>query len=278
MNNVVPNGANNELVYNLPSSVNFSGCEICLSQATLFYCWENISASTYNNNIFSYSWLNSAGTGYDVFQIIIPDGLYSIAQIYQFAMYTMINNNHYAVQENADGSESNVFYWDMAVNETLYAIQVNTFNVATSPPDGITYKFSAPVTQFNPLVSFPQNFNNIVGFAANYTTSISNAGSTLSFTSSVAPQVQPSPSLLLSVSSVNNQYNVDPSILYCISPTVDVGSQVTVAPFPMFSPLLGGMYNQIRVRLLNSSYKPIPLQDPNMVIILTIRKTGQTST
>jgi glycosyltransferase involved in cell wall biosynthesis len=54
-----------------------------------------------------------------VFQIIIPDGLYSIAQIYQFAMYTMINNNHYAVQENADGTSSNVFYWDMAVNETL---------------------------------------------------------------------------------------------------------------------------------------------------------------
>jgi hypothetical protein len=273
MNNVVQNGQNNELVYNLPSSVNFSGCEICLSQATLFYCWENISASTYNNNIFSYSWLNSAGTGYDVFQIIIPDGLYSIAQIYQFAMYTMINNNHYAVQENADGSESNVFYWDMAVNETLYAIQVNTFNVATSPPDGITYKFAAPVTQFNPLVSFPQNFNNIVGFSAGFTTSISNAGTTLSFTSSVAPQVQPSPSLLLSVSSVNNQYNVDPSILPC-----DVGSQITVSPYPMFSPLLGGMYNQIRVRLLNSSYKPIPLQDPNMVIILTIRKTGQTST
>lgn len=278
MNNVVPDGQNNTLIYNLPSSVNFTGCEICLSQATLFYCWENISQATYRNNTLSYSWLNSSGTGYDVFQIVIPDGLYSISQMYEYCQYTMLNNNHYATQENTDGTTSNVFYWDMVVNETLYAVQVNTFNIPITAPDGVTYQFTAPVTQFNPLVTFPQNFNNIVGFAANYTTTTSNAGTTLSFTSSVAPQVQPSPSLLLSVSSVNNVYNTDPSILYCISPTVDVGAQITVNPYPMFSPLLGGMYNQIRVRFLNSSYQAIPLADPNMVIILTIRKTGQTST
>jgi hypothetical protein len=136
MTNVVPNAANNELVYTFPSSVNFTGCEICLSQATLFYCWDNISSTTYQNNVFSYSWLNAAGTGYDAFQIVIPNGLYSIVQIYEYAQYTMINNNHYAVQLNDDGSTTNVFYWDMVVNDTLYAIQVNTFNVPTAAPDG----------------------------------------------------------------------------------------------------------------------------------------------
>jgi hypothetical protein len=142
----------------------------------------------------------------------------------------------------------------------------------------VTFQFTAPVTEFNPLVTFPTNFNAVVGFAANYTTAKSNAGTTLSFTSSVAPQVQPSPSLLLSVSAVNNQYNIDPSILYCISPTVSVGAQISLNPYPMFSPMLGGLYSQIRVRFLNSLYQAIPLADPNMVIILTIRKTGQTST
>jgi hypothetical protein len=278
MNNIVQNSYNNEMVYDLPVSANFTGCEVALTQATLFYCWDNISLSTYNNNTFSYSWLNTAGTGYDSFDIVIPDGIYSIQQIYEYAQYVMIENNHYATQTNSDGTTSNIFYWDMVVNETAYAIQINVFNVATTAPSGVSYQFTPPTVQFNPLVTFPSNFNNIVGYSANYTTTESNSGTTLSFTSSVAPQVQPSPSLLLSVTGVNNKYNTDPSILYCLSPTVSVGAQITVNPYPMFSPMLGGLYSQIRLRWLNASYKPIPLADPNQTIILTIRKIGQTST
>ena len=230
-NNVVQNGNNNQFVYNFPNSVNLSGCEICVQSITIFYSWFSISAATYNNAQFSYSWLNSAGTGYDKYAIAIPDGLYSIGQIYEYAQYVMINNGHYATQTNDDGSTSNIFYWDMTVNETLYAVQINTFNIPTTAPTGVTYQFTAPVEQFNPIVSIPSNFNKIVGFSAGFTTTSSNDGTTLSFTSSMSPEVQHSPSLLLSVSGVNNVYSQPPNILFCLSPTVSVGSQFYVQPY-----------------------------------------------
>lgn len=277
-NNVVPNGRNSEFIYNFPNSVNLAGCEICVQSVTIFYSWFNISAATYNNNQFSYSWLDASGTGYTAYPIVIPDGLYSIQQIYEYAQYTMIENGHYATQTNSDGTLSNVFYWDMVINETLYAVQVNTFSIPTTAPAGVTYQFTAPVQQFNPVLTFPANFCKIVGFTPSFTTTTSNAGTTLSFTSSIAPEVQPSPSLLLSVSGVNNIYSQPPNILFCLSPTVSVGAQFYIQPYPMYCPLLGGLYSQLRLAWLNTSFQSIPIQDSNCSIVLVIRKIGTQNT
>jgi hypothetical protein len=265
----VANANNNEYVFNLPTTVDFTGLEVCVQSIQINYCWDSINANIYNNANFSYQWYNNTTGDYDSFQVVLPDGLWSIADINGYLQYTMIQNNHYSV-DTATGN--NVYYINMEINSVLYAVQVNTYPILPTAPLGITYQFTAPTEQFNPMITFPANFCNIVGYAANFTTTQSNAGTILSFTSSSAPQVQPSPTLMLSCSCVYNKYMNPSSILFALTPNVDVGASFYIQPFPVYSPCIGGQFRQLRLTWMNSNYQAIPLQDPTCCIVLLIRQ------
>lgn len=266
----VINTANNEFVFNLPTTVDFTGLEICVQSIQIMYSWDSINASLYNNANFSYQWYNNTTGDYDTFQVILPDGLWSIADINGYLQFTMIQNNHYST-DSATGN--NIYYINLEINSVLYAVQVNTFPITTTPPAGVTYQFTAPSVTFNPTITFPANFCNIVGFAAGFTTSQSNAGTILSFTSSVAPQVQPSPTLMLSCNCVFNKYMSPSSILFALTPNVAVGASFYIQPFPVYSPCMSGQFRQIKLSWMNSNYQAIPLQDPTCCIVLLIRQT-----
>jgi hypothetical protein len=265
----VVNSNNNEFVYNFPSTTNLSNCEITVQSIQINYCWFNISASVYNNNTFSYQWYDNTTSTYSTYNVTLPDGLWSISDINGFLQYTMIANGQYSL-DTATGN--NVYYIQLELNSVLYAVQVNTYPVATVPPTGITYEFTAPSITFNPIVTFPSNFCKIVGFAAGFSTTESNAGTNLSFTSSVAPQVQPSPTLLLSCNACFNKFSQPPNILFALTPNVSVGASFYIQPFPVWTTVLGGQYSQIRLSWMNTSYQAIPLQDPTCCIVLLIRE------
>jgi len=114
---------NNTLIYSFPSSVDLTGCEIAVSNITMYYSWDNINATTLQNNIFYYNWVSGAvNTQYTV---VIPNGLYELSDINAFLQYTFIQNGHYLV----NSTSQNVYYAEMIINPTQYAVQVNTFAV-----------------------------------------------------------------------------------------------------------------------------------------------------
>jgi hypothetical protein len=260
---------NNTLIYNFPNSVDLTGCEIAVSNITMYYSWDNINGTTLQNNVFQYVW-DVAGIP-TTFQVVIPDGLYEIADINAYLQFVFIQNGHYLVNNTGQ----NVYYAEIIINPTQYSIQLNTFAVPTALPALWTNPAGLvlPVTTFNPSVIFPANFNQIVGYTAGFTSSLNvGGGNTLSYLSTVAPQVQPNSAVLISINGIDNKYANPSSIIYSVAPNVGLGELIVEKPAQFnFNRMLSGTYSQLRVQILGTNLAPITIRDPNMTIILVIR-------
>ena len=291
--NIVQDGQNNKLVYNFPNSINFKDKYIAVSSVTMYYSWFNI-ASNYQNNRFTYSWTSGGVT--TVYTVNIPNGLYDISDINFYLQYNFIRNGHYLV--NASGE--NVYYAEMVVNANRYAIQINTNLVPTALPVGWSNPAGMvfPLQTFNPVITIPANFSNIIGYTAGFATnnnvnnayvpptpSVSNnyvakdALGNLSYLSNLAPNVQPNSSIFLSISNINNPYSQPSSIIYSVTPTVSIGEQVIERPPNfMWNRMIDGTYNELRMTILGIDKSPIQLNDPNMTILLTIKDKDEIPT
>jgi len=267
--NIVSGTNNSTLIYNFPSSVDLTGCEIAISNLTMYYAWDNINATSLQNNVFTYQWTTGVTTV--TYTVTIPNGLYEIADINAYLQFTFIANGHYLV----DSTGNNVYYAELEVNPTQYAIQVNTFAVPTSLPSGFSNPavLVFPTVTFNPNLVFPAKFNEIIGFAVNFSTGLNaGVGTSLSFLSTIAPQVQPNPSLLIAISGIDNKYANPSSIIYSVAPNVGLGQLIVEKPPEFnFNRLLSGQYNQLRLQLLGTNFASIVIRDPNMTIILVIK-------
>lgn len=281
--NVVSNGLNSTLIYKFPNSVLFKGNSIAVSSISMYYSWFNISAAQ-GNNVFSYTWTVAAVT--TTYTIVIPDGLYEIDALNALLQFTFIQNGHYLI----DSSGDNVYYAEIAVNPARYAIQLNTFLVPIALP--ATYVAPVgfagfPAVAQNPVVTFPPLFNEIVGYAPGFASNanVGNAyvppvsqyvsklaNGTLSYISTVSPNVQPNSSLYVSCSGINNPYSQPSSIIYSMTPSVAVGGLITEKP-PNFvwNRLIDGTYNELRVTFLGTNLSPIKLNDNQITILLAIK-------
>lgn len=284
--NLLPNGDNNTFVYKFPNSVSFPNHEIAVQSINMYYAWSNINNTPLSNTTFTYTWV--VGTTSTTYQVIMPTGQYEISSINAYLQYKMIENGTYLI----NSSGQNVYYAEMIVNSTLYSVQVNTFPVPTASdfasnpiyagwttPTGTSGGgafVGFPTTTQNPVLTFPANFNQIIGFPANYATSANvGAGTIKSYTSSqfnLAPQVQPNSSIYFSLSNIQNKYSVPSSIIHSLSPAVAFGEQITALP-PQFAwnRLLSGTYNELRLSILGLDTQPLKLLDPNMTIVLMIQ-------
>lgn len=286
--NLVPDGQNNKMIYNFPGSVEFKDSYVALSQVSMYYSWFNIS-ERYNNNIIQYTWTVGATT--TTYTIDIPDGLYEVARLNEYLQFALIQNGHYLV--NSAGE--NVYYLEMIVNPSRYAVQLNTFLVPTSLPAGFTEPASwvgYPTQTFNPQFILPLSINSILGFVPNFTTNANTnnayvppandqyvsklANGTLSYISTTAPDIQPNSSILVSLSGIDNKYANPTSVIYSIVPSVAIGALINEKP-PQFAwnKLLPGTYNQLRLTILGTNLQPIQINDPAITILLCIKDKGE---
>ena len=297
-NNLVQDGNNNTLVYKFPNSVNFSNSQIAISQITMYYSWFNVT-SRLNNNSFTFNWINAAGTNnYTTYTIRIPDGLYEIRDLNNFLQFVCLNAPNLSTSIISptptrpfylvNGAGDNVFYAEWIVNPTAYAIQLNTYNVPTVLPTGWTNPGLTllPLQTFNPVITTPALFNQVVGFSSTFTSSQNQnngganpgtstaykIGSTFSYLSTITPQVQPNSSLLIAITNIDNVYANPTSIIYSLAPSVAIGQLIVEKPPEFnFNKLLQGTYNELRIQLLGNDLQPVTIKDPNMTILLVIK-------
>jgi hypothetical protein len=287
--NIVNDGNNNKLIYKFPNSVVFKDKYIAVSSISMYYSWFNIT-SLYGNNTFSYTWTSGVST--TTFDIIIPDGLWDIAAINNYIQYECISNGTYWTI-----SGTNYYPFELIINANRYAVQLNTYYIPTlaTAPSGITLPSNwagYPTTSYNPVVTFPSNFNNIVGYTAGFTSNNNIGGTvtfgtasasnnyaskdsttnTISYLSNTAPQVQPYSSILFSLSNINNPYTQPSSIIYSLNSNVGVGELISEKPPNfMWNRLIDGTYNELRLTFLGPDLTPLIINDPNMTILLTVR-------
>jgi len=270
--NLVQDGLNSSLVYNFPNSIRFTDHSLAVAKISMYYSWTNINSFPLANNIFQYQLVVGALPALASVTVTIPNGVYEIAQLNQFLQFTFIAAGFYLINDLG----LNVYYAEFIVNPTLYAVQINTYPVPTALPAGWTQPATwvgYPAVTYNPSIIIPANFNKIVGFAVNFTTAISSGvGTILSYTSSIAPQVQPNPTLFVTSTGIQNIYASPSSIIYSVTPTVAVGEQIVDTPNEyVFSKFLEGTYSDLRIRFLGTDLNQIALLDPTMTITLLIR-------
>lgn len=284
-NNIVADGQNNKLIYKFPNSILLKDKYIAVSSIAMFYSWNNIS-STSSNNTFTYTW--TSGTTTTTYSIVIPDGLYEIADLNNLIQYTCIANGTYYKLSTG----INVYPFELIVNTNRYAIQLNTFLIPSVAPTGATIYNPLPTTPQNTVVTIPANFNIIIGFDAGFTSSqnlnntftpsgnyvAKTATGTISYLSTSSPQVQPNSNLLFSLSNINNPYSQPSSIVYSINPSgVAIGGAVIdKPPNYLWVKMIDGTYNELRLSILGTDGRPIQINDPNMTILLSIRDKDET--
>lgn len=286
-NNLVQDGLNSELVHKFPNSVVFKDKYIAVSSISMFYSWFNI-LQVASNNYFTYTW--TAGATTTTYTILIPDGLYEISDINNYIQFVCIQNGTYwTILGN------NYYPLELLVNANRYAIQLNTYLIPTAlPPDAtIPSNFPGfPTTPQNSVVSFPAQFNKIVGYTVGFSSNpnLNNAyvppvpstqtdnyvaklaGGQLSYLSNFSPQVQPNSNVLFNISNINNPYTIPSSVIYSLTPAVKIGEQITdTPPNFMWNRLIDGTYNELRLQLKGTDGQRLRINDPNMTILLTIR-------
>ena len=278
-NNIIStDGSNSTLRYNFPSSVSFTNHAIALVSAQMYYSWNNIGNQQYLlNNTFTYTWKFNTTT--QPYTVTIPNGIYEIADINNYLQFIMIQNAHYLI--NSAGQ--NVYYAEFLVSANRYAIQINTFPVPTTLPSGWSVPvvnnqagYAAwpgfPTTTFNPSITLPANFNLIMGYTANFSTSQNDGNNTnLSYFSSTSPQVQPFPTLFVSCSNISNIYSNPTGIIYSVTPVVKIGEQITEQVSEFAWANLTGTTSSLTVTLRGANQAIINILDPTIVLVFLIK-------
>ena len=92
--------------------------------------------SAYNNNKFTLAFPTGAAAGtYTNFNVVIPDGFYTIPDLTAFMRQFAITNGLYLIDNNG----AFVYYTpDFYVNQTSYSIQILLYTVPRSLPTGWT--------------------------------------------------------------------------------------------------------------------------------------------
>jgi len=269
--NITDTTKNSTFEYEFPNSVNFKDMEIALINASLYYSWFNISDEL-SNRTFSYQY--TVGGTTTTRTVTLDEGLYEISDINKALQFDFIAAGLYLVDANGD----NVYYAEFLVNSVKNSIDINTYAVPTSLPSGFTAPSNwvgYPTATYNVNIQMAANFNNIMGYASDFETGLaSGGGTTLSFNSTKAPNVNPNSSVLVEIDIIDNPYGTPSNIIYAIVPNVGVGSLIYVSPAEYsYNSIKNGIYNKLRLRLLNKdTLLPLTIQDGEITIILGIKE------
>ena len=276
--NVVANSNNTKFIYQFPSAVTFeAGSQIAVSSINMYYSWFNINGNLYNNNTFSYVWFDATGALTVTVKVVIPNGNYSIATLNDYIQSVLVTNGHYIVQTSTGKF---VYHIEMLTNPTYYAVQLNVYYMmtqATATASGYTKGSNTwifPATNLCPQVIIPSTntFKSLIGFnSGNYPSA--SASTSQSFLSAVTPTLSPVSSVVMTCSLCEQKYSLPDNVLFCFtSGNTSFGDMINIQQSALsFVNIRSGTYNQVQISLTDQNYGMMNINDPQLVIMLTIR-------
>lgn len=268
---VVPNTQNSKYRFRFASTAQFRKDQIALSNIQIYYSWFNITSAN-NNNSFSYIFTDTSGS--NTFQVNLPDGAYEIATINAYFQKVMVANGHYLI--NAVGDY--VYYAELVVNATYYGVEIKTYPLPSSLPTGWTNPGGIGLGPggVTPQVIIPNtNIQALLGFTAGTYPAVAQT-TDYNVLSQTAPQVATVQSVILLCSLLNNTLTNPNTFLYSFGATnTQIGQLISIAvPELIFCDVTDGYYDFFEITLVDQNYRPIAIQDPNVVIQLVIKKSN----
>jgi hypothetical protein len=159
----------------------------------------------------------------------LPIGFYEISDITAYIQYVMGVNNH--TMTNTE-SGNITYFIDLVISNTLYSIDILTYPVPTSLPNGFSSSILFPSVAKNPILKIPSGMNDILGYNANFQTDA--AYEIKIYNSQKAPNVSPASTVLIVCDQVQNPFS-NLGVLYAISPSVSIGSLIIDKPsYPIY--------------------------------------------
>jgi hypothetical protein len=249
--------------------------EICVSALAFPYSFFNVSPF-YNNQTFSLIFPTAATT--TTLSVTLPAGFYEVSDINNYIQNQCIALGLYLKDSGGDY----VYYFDVTLNTTYYAVQIVCSPVPTSLPSGYSLATSGfystlgglPTTGYTPQLVLPASggINTIIGFAAGTFPSVQQ---TASFTqlSSVTPIGSTINSLVIRCSIINNNVTIPSDILDAFPINTTFGSNITYDPsFEKWIPISDGTYSNFLISFVDQNLNTISANDPNIALSLLIRK------
>ena len=270
--NLVASQYNNTFQYNLPISATFKQRDkVALASLTMYYSWPNITTA-YNNTSYSFIW----PVGNITVNVNMPSGYYSIAEMNAYLQNIMVQNNYYLI----DSAGNYVYFLELVVNSTQYAVQLNSYPIPTALPTGYTAPAGwtgYPVSPSTPRFVIPAtNIQSVFGInAGTYPATVQSTA--YSKLSDFTPQVSPVSSVFITCSLLNNTLSRPVNLLYNFSTGgVGYGAQFTIlVPYLVFQDIQAGSYPSIIVSFVDQNYNPLPINDPNLTVQLTIKRGNE---
>lgn len=265
--NVSNSFTNSQFTYKLING-NFkipSGSKICVSNIQIPYSIFNIT-TIYGNNKFALSW--TVGGTFTYYDLILPDGFYTVTDINQYIQLFCIENGFYLI----DGSGNNVYYIQMEYNITYYSVQILLFQVPTSLPVGYTQpaNFAGYPTfvQTPVLRIYNNNFTKIIGYNPGDYGFLVNTSINSQFT----PVGSPVNSLIIRCNLVDNQISNQSDVIDSFSiSNVSFGNNINYEPsFEKNVKIKSGSYSEIQFSVVDQDFNTVYLRDPNVLITMLI--------
>jgi len=265
-NNVVKNnGYANQLVFQFigGSFTIKQGMKIQLVSAQIPYSFYNIS-NYYNNQSFNILW--PQGSNMTTFNVIIPNGFYSISDLNKYIKFYCDTNNLYLI----DSGGNHVYYINISVNTTYYANEIALYPIPTSLPSGYTapsgYQFPTS-TKTPQLQILNNNFQKFIGF--DYGSYPSIPQNTLY--NKLSPNIPKSTEInsIFISSNISDNYISVPSNIIDAIPIYNTqfGANINYeAKIDKRVSLKAGTFNNISINLLDDNYNLLPILDPNIIL------------
>lgn len=251
--------------------------EAMLSSAQIPYSIFNIT-SAYNNNTFTLAFPTGAGAGtYTNFNVVIPDGFYTIPDLNAFMQQFAIANGLYLINNAGE----NVYYTPaFYVNQTSYAIQILLYTVPRSLPSGFVQPsnwigYSTFTSDRTPHLHIPNNITDFLGFnAGQYPPSLPRTTNYSVLSNKRPPIGSYVNSIVVHCSLVNNPVVSPSDILDAFQiQGATFGQNINYQPsVSKFVKLTKGQYSSMIITLTDQNNNPINLLDPNILITILFQK------
>lgn len=267
--NLVSSVNNNVYRYDFPGNASFGETDqIAISSVSIYNSFFNISTD-YNNTFFQYRFYFGATS--NIFNVIMPEGFYSISDINAYLQSIFITNSHYLI----DGNGNFVYFMSLQENLTTYKVDLICQPVPTVLPAGWSTPVGFPglplVARVPEFIVPNTNITKIFGFnAATYPPAPQ--ATTYSAASTFTPQITDITSVLMATNVVNNPFSSPANLIF----SFPIQEQFAVLLNPpinelVFNKIQAGYYNSLEIQFLDNLYRPLKVRDTNVVITCVIK-------
>lgn len=256
-------GSSSKFQVKLPTPIFLSNKSSALTYLGIYYSWRNITQKL-GNNSFKYQ-LN--GSTYDV---IIPDGFYSIYDINAFLEYTMSQNGHYLVDED----DNNVYFLSLNANLIYYQVSFVCKPIPTALPLKHTNPKGLNLSGLTPQFIFDNDgFNKLLGIDSGTYPTLANTTIKKTFNSQNIAQISPVTTVLVGSNLSNNQHNnVNRTVFFQFTPNASYGSYMTYQPsYPIFFDSNNGYYDTINLEFYDQNGNALDMIDTNVTASILLK-------